>query len=425
MKKNILVFPCGSEIGLEIYRALRYSTHFNLIGASSTKDHGCFVYKNYISDIPYIEAKDFSDKISDTIKRYNIDLIYPTMDKVISIMKSYEKLWGCPIVAPCIETVELCLSKLKTYERLKNVVKTPILYNVNSIPEYPCFSKPDIGYGSRNTMTIMNDFDLNESIHKYPNNIICEYLPGEEYTVDCFTDMNGKLQFYGVRKRGRIMKGISVNTYSIKDPNNEFSELINKINDNISFRGAWFAQFKRNKNGELCLLEIASRIAGSSALQRISGVNLVMLTVFDFLNIQTNICKNSYDVEMDRALDEKFKINLKYKHVYVDFDDCLLLDNKNINTILVAFLYQCVNYNVKIILLTKHAKNITYSLKKLRINNLFDEIIHINKNCEKWQYINNLDSIFIDDSFAERKSVYDYLHIPVFAPDMIESLINS
>jgi hypothetical protein len=46
-KKKILVFPCGSEIGLEIYRAMRYSTHFTLAGASSVDDHGKFVYEEY------------------------------------------------------------------------------------------------------------------------------------------------------------------------------------------------------------------------------------------------------------------------------------------------------------------------------------------------------------------------------------------
>ena len=46
-RKNILVFPCGSEIALELYRALVHSKHFNLIGASSVDDHGRFVYHNY------------------------------------------------------------------------------------------------------------------------------------------------------------------------------------------------------------------------------------------------------------------------------------------------------------------------------------------------------------------------------------------
>ncbi|MEO0037347.1 MAG: hypothetical protein RIQ59_558, partial [Bacteroidota bacterium] len=34
-------------------------------------------------------------------------------------------------------------------------------------------------------------------------------------------------------------------------------------------------------------------------------------------------------------------------------------------------------------------------------------------------YILNADSIFIDDSFAERKDVYDNLKIPVFGVDFL------
>ena len=59
--KNILVFPCGSEIALEIYKSLEFSTHFTLFGASSVKDHGEFIYKNYIllillKSLPYGES---------------------------------------------------------------------------------------------------------------------------------------------------------------------------------------------------------------------------------------------------------------------------------------------------------------------------------------------------------------------------------
>ena len=47
-KNNILVFPCGSEIGLEINNALKWSTHIELFGASSVDDHGKYVYLEII-----------------------------------------------------------------------------------------------------------------------------------------------------------------------------------------------------------------------------------------------------------------------------------------------------------------------------------------------------------------------------------------
>ena len=90
-KKNILVFPCGSEIGLEIHRALEFSIHFNLIGASSVDDHGKFVYENYIGNLPFIDNNDFITAIKKIVTEENIDAIYPTMDSVITLLKKNER----------------------------------------------------------------------------------------------------------------------------------------------------------------------------------------------------------------------------------------------------------------------------------------------------------------------------------------------
>jgi len=49
-------FRSGSEIGLEINRALRDSTYFTLFGASSVNHHGKYAYKNYVAGIPLIDA---------------------------------------------------------------------------------------------------------------------------------------------------------------------------------------------------------------------------------------------------------------------------------------------------------------------------------------------------------------------------------
>ena len=62
-------------------------------------------------------------------------------------------------------------------------------------------------------------------------------------------------------------------------------------------------------------------------------------------------------------------------------------------------------------------------MKKLHIEiGLFEDIKVIDNNDEKYKYICESKSIFIDDSFAERKKVHDNVRIPVFDVDMIESL---
>lgn len=51
--------------------------------------------------------------------------------------------------------------------------------------------------------------DIPQNIN-FNDYVICEYLRGEEYTVDCLTDRNGRLLFISPRSRERILAGISV-----------------------------------------------------------------------------------------------------------------------------------------------------------------------------------------------------------------------
>lgn len=60
MKKiKILVFLCGSEVGLEIYRSRRYCIHIELWGRISAADHGQLVFNNCFDNIPYIDDSNF------------------------------------------------------------------------------------------------------------------------------------------------------------------------------------------------------------------------------------------------------------------------------------------------------------------------------------------------------------------------------
>ena len=430
MKKNILVFPCGSEIALEVYRAVNHSTHFNLIGANSIDDHGQFVFENYIGGLPFITDPDFLEKFRQVVRDNNIDAVYPAMDAVIELLKSNEDFLGCKVVSSPIETTQICLSKSKTYKVLENIVKVPKTYTANELVKaggpFPVFAKPDIGYGSRGAKKISSVEDLKAHLALYPSCILSEFLPGKEYTVDCFSSHNGDLLFAAARERCRIMNGISVNTKPVKENAEEFMDFAKRINSAIKFNGAWFYQVKRDANGKLTLLEVASRFGGSSSLFRAQGINFALMSLFDAFDIPVSVLRNGYDVIMDRALDNKYKLDLKYSEVFVDFDDCIYLEKKFVNDALMAFLYRCVNNGIKVTLLSRHDDEklgkLDELLDKLRIRQVFDRIIHLNPSQKKIDSIDNTDSIFIDDSFAERKAVADKFNIPVFSLDMIEAL---
>src|SRR3989344_8107618 len=118
MKKNILVFPCGTEIGLEIHRSLNFSTHFEVFGGSSISDHGQFVYKNYIGDIPYVDEPNFIEVLNSVINAHKIDAIIPAHDSVVLKLAQASvngELKSQVITSP-VATCEITRSKLKTFE---------------------------------------------------------------------------------------------------------------------------------------------------------------------------------------------------------------------------------------------------------------------------------------------------------------------
>jgi hypothetical protein len=420
--KNILVFPCGSEIGLEIYRSLENSKHFKLFGGSSVEDHGKFVYKNYIPNLPSVDEKNFISQVNQICDKFEIDFIIPAHDSVVLKLAENEELLKSKILTSCYETCKICRSKLKTYLFFDKIIPTPIVYNKKENYVFPLFLKPEVGQGSKGTFKVNTKEELNFYLKKDPTLLILEFLPGKEYTVDCFTDKNGKLLFAEGRERVRINNGISFNTIPIQDES--FLEMAKKINDNLSFRGAWFFQVKGRENKEKVLMEISPRIAGTMDLFRVKGVNFVLLGLHDMLNQEVKIINNNFGIELDRALSNKFKIDYDYESIYIDLDDTIIVNNQvNINVI--KFLYQAKNENKKIILITRHIKNINKTLKKNFLSKkIFNEIISVKNNQNKSNFIKNEMAIFIDDSFKERHDVLKNCKIPVFDLDAVEALIR-
>lgn len=426
MKKRVLVFPCGSEIGLEIYNSVNKSTHFQLYGLSSIDDHGRFVYENYIGGIGFYTDSNFIADLKIIIAKYNIDIIYPTMDSVISHLKFYEEELGVQIIGPSHEVAKICLSKKETYQILGETVRVPKIYSFHDKDlVFPLFIKPNIGYGSRNVSRVDN-FSQLYSINQ-EGLILCEYLPGKEYTVDCFTGLNRDLLFIGARERKRTVNGISVNTKTSFELTEKFKKIANDINSKIQFFGAWFFQIKLDSFGNPTLLEIACRFAGSSAVHRIKGVNFALANLYLLNGIEPIFLINDFEVESDRALNNIFKIDVNFNTIFIDFDDTIIIDSK-VNLDAISLIYFAINFNIEIILITKHKGNLDISLKKYKLENLFDSIIHLKENENKIDFILKMPhnkAIFIDDSFSERQQVFERVNIPVFSVDAIKSLVNS
>ncbi len=423
---NILVFPCGSEVGLEINKSLRKISFINLFGGSSVDDHGAWVYENYISNIPYINDPEFVRKLNDICEKYKIDYIFPALDSVVLKVSEVRERLISEVLTSSKETVDICRSKDKTYRKLSGEYFLPIIYtDVDNIDNFPILMKPSVGQGAQGVKIISDTEELMYELnHRNEEQVICEYLPGTEYTVDCFTDRKGELKYCAHRSRRRIKNGISVNSL-LEKYDEKILRIAEIINSKLEFRGAWFFQVKKSKNDEYKLMEVATRIAGTMCVERARGVNLPLLTVFDALGYDLKIDPQFDFVETDRALENCYKVKFEFDELYIDYDDTIIVHDK-INLEAVALLYKCVNSNIPVYLITKHCKNIYSELSERNIaESIFKKIIHISATDNKCDYmLPSSKALFIDDSFAERERVSQRFGIKVLGVDAIEILLN-
>lgn len=425
MKKNVLIFPCGAENAIEIYKSLRHNLHFNIYGMSGKKDHGCYIYneENYIEGNFYVSDVNFLSLFNSILKKYKIDIIIPTHDTVALFLAKHKDKIKAKIMVSEYKTALIAREKKLTFKLFEGKWYCPKIYkNINEKIEFPIFLKPNIGEGAKGTFKISSQLEFDKLNLNYENMVISEYLPGEEITVDCFTNRFSELLFIGPRTRNRIQMGIAFNSKSL-ELTEEISKIAKDINESLSLRGPWFFQLKKDKNRNWKLMEISVRQAGTMGLYRQLGINFALLGLFDLLDKDIKILKNNIEIELDRYLKAEYKIDYSYKNVYVDFDDTLIINNK-VNTDLMKFIYQCINKKINIFLITKHINNIKESLRKYKISeDIFNEIFILKDKEKKSLYINKDESIFIDNYFLEREEVLESLNIPVFNIDAIEALI--
>lgn len=419
-KIKVLIFPAGEINSIELHDALSTCVNIELWGASSIERHGSYVFKNYISNVPLINASDFFEKFNQILLDKEIDVIFPTHDTVAEFFANNIDKINTKVICADKLTSEICRDKKKTFDLFKEHSFCPEIYE--DFSKLPVFIKPRKGQGAVGAKVIKtkNDIPKDINVDEY---VICEYLPDEEYTVDCLTDKNGELKAILPRSRKRLMAGVCVAGQN-EPLTDEIKKIAQIINQKLNFKGLWYFQIKQADNGSFKLLEISTRCAGTMCLSRAQGVNLPLLSVYTAMGFDISVSKNPYNIIMDRTLISRYKMDYEYENVYFDFDDTLIINNQ-VHLPAIRFLYQCKNQNKNVVLLTKHENDLDKTLEKYAISkNLFNEIIHLKNDDKKIDYIKSKKAIFVDNAFQERVAVREKFNIPVFDVEGIEVLLD-
>jgi carbamoyl-phosphate synthase large subunit len=222
------------------------------------------------------------------------------------------------LVSP-VESLEIANNKSRLYEFLQwrglPVPEFRVVETVEQFKEaikelgYPgkpvCF-KPSVSNGSRGFRIIseqMNELDLlfNQkpsalymspadairilSSGKFPELLVSEYLPGEEYSVDCLAN-RGETVLVVPRLRKRMINGISVEGEFVKEES--IIAYCSKVIKELKLHGNIGIQVKRSVAGQFLMLEINPRVQGSIATCLGAGINLPVLAIKQELGLPTS-----------------------------------------------------------------------------------------------------------------------------------------
>ncbi len=316
---NILVTDASYKHSLGIVRSLGLNEH-NVFLVASSKNDLCLSSK-YSSG--YIVQMEYSfDELIRFIKKNKIELIIPVSAKSVTyfVKNKYHLPNDIKTLLPQIKALEITNSKKKTYELANSIgIKTPKTYYPKELKEIELISKElnfpvvikwlyEVGGN-----IVEYAFNYKELLEKYK--LICLKHNFDEKTglpmIQEFIDgvgvgffalyKDGQLISYYQHKRLRekpITGGSSVAAISIFDENLYLKG--KQILDELNWNGVAMVEFKRDKNGQLTLIEINGKFWGSHDLGLASGV--------DFPNMIADISQ-SRKIEADRGYVKNVKFS--------------------------------------------------------------------------------------------------------------------
>lgn len=303
----------GAPGAAGILRCLQRNPGFTLTLADANPGAlGRYLHPDF-ETIPAATEPDFIPAVFSLCKRKNIDLVLPLVTKELILLansKAEMEKAGIKLMVSSPASLEIANNKSRLYQFLQwRGIEVPDFRVVETVEQwetairelgYPhkkvCF-KPSVSNGSRGFRIISDHENESEllfqhkpdstfmraadalrilSSGKFPELLVSEYLPGEEYSVDCLANQ-GKTVLAVPRLRKRLINGISVEGEFVLQE--EIMAYCSRIISELQLHGNIGIQVKRSAAGAFLLLEINPRVQGTISAGLGAGINLPELAV--------------------------------------------------------------------------------------------------------------------------------------------------
>ncbi|MGI6635190.1 MAG: ATP-grasp domain-containing protein [Christensenellales bacterium] len=309
---DVLLLSAGGLVGTYLIKHFKeIREDFRIIATDMSE----MVPAKYLADafftVPATSDSGYVDAINEIISACNPKVIIPiTSYDVLAFAADplYCRYYNRMLIMN-EEQNRILHQKRTSYDLLRSIgVLVPKVLGERELV-FPCVLKPNVGTGSKNTYIINDKLDYDYWSKRVKDFILCEYLPGEEYTVDCLFDRNGKCLGSNARKRIKQVGGGAV--ISQNAPSESIMTVIEKLENLGWIVGPANFQYKKNMHGEPIVFDFNTRLAsGGLALTVKSGFDIPMnmIEIISGNHVQNwrNTDENTSNLMMIRYYEEMF-----------------------------------------------------------------------------------------------------------------------
>jgi carbamoyl-phosphate synthase large subunit len=273
---------------------------------------GRYLHPQFLQ-IPKADDPHFAATVLSLCKERSIQIIMPLVTKELFAFARHQPQFeaaGIKVLISSEKAIEIANNKAACYHFLQEKgIAVPAFHIVSTAeafvhaafelghPHQPFTFKPSVSNGSRGFRIVSDSLNEAEQLfqHKpyntyityahalkilssqpFPELLLSEFLPGEEFSVDCLAH-HGKTVTAVPRLRTKMINGISVQGRFVQQK--EVIEYCKEIIAAIGLHGNIGIQVKMNSAGQPLLLEINPRVQGTIVAGLGAGINLPLLAV--------------------------------------------------------------------------------------------------------------------------------------------------
>jgi carbamoyl-phosphate synthase large subunit len=310
---HVLMTGGGAPGAAGILKCLKRQASWNITVADANPEAIGKHLHHQFEEIPPAIAPLFISFLIELCRKQKITVILPLVTRELLPLATHRELFekaGIQIPISSAASLEIANNKSRLYEFMQwRDIPVPAFRIVENAQQfiaaihelgYPqkqvCF-KPSVSNGSRgfrilswdiNEMDLLFNYKPNTtnirledaerilSSGPFPELLVSDYLPGEEYSVDCLAK-NGETILALPRLRKKMVNGISVEGEIVNDP--AIIGYCSSIISALRLHGNIGIQVKRSADGQPLLLEINPRVQGTISACLGAGINMPVLAI--------------------------------------------------------------------------------------------------------------------------------------------------